>query len=1116
MFYALVMGFCLVLQGAVMPQGSGYEGAALHDVRAVARSYSSVLKAIHGNPKVLASFKRCYVLVMMGVKKTPDEEAYKRFEEELSRLDECDRMRIKDELAAFESEVWSHTPGFLQFVNRHKGKLALLVAIIAGRIYAKSDKLSLSDEGKAHAEKASLYALAGLAGYNTYELVTALREKPVSAGGSDVLLDDAVTSVEAKKALKTIIDVSKNPERTAHLGVEPAKSILLVGPDADEKRRLVQACAVEAGYSFASFPKDSLYLHRTEAQIEIAESLFNVFMDYAPTLVYFEDFDACAQAPGQLLLFTLLKRLKDVSSKEVLFVGSSEAYTSKIQAVARRIGIEKAIILMPPSREERVSLLELHTRYIIVADDVSFDQLADATEGFSASDIRKMVKDAGNHAYGRGHNEVAMEDFLAVVHNVQSGSSPESGREEKMLSLTELLADQKVKASVESLATYLKNPEGYPAWVARPRVVLLASNDAGYRNAVLSALARDAECPIVVPEGRENTEITNFFYSYDSLRGLFERAADARPSILFIDKQVLVSEGAQQFFNDVYRRKEPVIVVVAADSSDEVNPSFIQHNGINRVIDLPRFDSDMRSMLLNHFLSVVPHDEGAEGGRIAQECEGFLYNDLKQVVFGAAHQAHLDGRDVVTGDDLRAQVKELRRLVAKRKSTQGAEFVSGEAVSVRFDDVAGIDEAKAELKEVVSFLKNPEQFKKIGVKPPRGVMLYGPPGNGKTMLAKAVAGEAGCSFIATSGSSFVEMYVGVGAARVRSLFAQARKNAPCVVFIDEIDAVGGKRRGGDGGSQERDQTLNQILVELDGIQSEGDQVIVIAATNRLDMLDDALIRPGRFDRKIEVTPPDLKGRLAILKVHASRVALAESVDLERVARATTGYSGADLAGLVNEAALGAARAGKDAIDMHDFEQARDRMYLGLERPTLTISDHDREMTAYHEAGHSLLRILLPETDPLHKVTIAPRGSALGASWSLPEDDTTSPSEEALRSLIKVCLGGMLAEEIVFGKKTTGASNDIYKATQIARRMVCEFGMSPLGPIALSDREYGEDARKEVAIIVKDCKVDAEKVLRKNRDKLDILARALIERETLDASEVYELLGLPPIESRRID
>ncbi|MDH4247680.1 MAG: ATP-dependent zinc metalloprotease FtsH [Deltaproteobacteria bacterium] len=441
-----------------------------------------------------------------------------------------------------------------------------------------------------------------------------------------------------------------------------------------------------------------------------------------------------------------------------------------------------------------------------------------------------------------------------------------------------------------------------------------------------------------------------------------------------------------------------------------------------------------------------------------------------------------------------------------------------------FADVAGVEEAKEDLVEIIDFLKDPQKFRKLGGKIPRGVLMVGPPGTGKTLLARAVAGEAGVPFYTISGSDFVEMFVGVGASRVRDLFEEGRKNAPCIIFIDEIDAVGRHRGAGLGsGHDEREQTLNQLLVEMDGFEtSEG--VIVIAATNRVDVLDPALLRPGRFDRNINVPLPDVKGRERILQIHSAKVKLAEGVDLSVVARGTPGFSGADLRNLVNEAALFAARKNLKAVVLEHLEWARDKVLMGPERRSMLMTEEEKRNTAYHEAGHALVSVLLPKADPVHKITIVPRGQALGLTSFLPLEELHNFDREHLLTRIKVAMGGRAAEELIFGQITTGAGNDIQRATQMARGMVTQYGMSEaIGPITLDtgeeqhvlgrdigvERPYGEDTAElidqEMNEIIQHCYTQAKELIQSRIEVLHAMAKALIERETVDGAELAAML-----------
>jgi cell division protease FtsH len=468
-----------------------------------------------------------------------------------------------------------------------------------------------------------------------------------------------------------------------------------------------------------------------------------------------------------------------------------------------------------------------------------------------------------------------------------------------------------------------------------------------------------------------------------------------------------------------------------------------------------------------------------------------------------------------------------------------ARMLSKEKNRTTFKDVAGVEEAKDEVSELVEFLKDPKKFQKLGGRIPKGILMVGAPGTGKTLLAKAIAGEADASFFSISGSDFVEMFVGVGASRVRDMFEQARKTTPCLIFIDEIDAVGRSRGHGlGGGNDEREQTLNALLVEMDGFDTQ-EGIIVIAATNRPDVLDPALLRPGRFDRQITVSLPDVRGREAILKVHAKNVKLDPIVDLAVIARGTPGYSGAELANLLNEAALLAARTSKKAIGMHELEEARDKVRWGRERRSLAMSDEDKKFTAWHEAGHALVNVMLKHTHPLHKVTIIPRGQALGATMSLPKQDILNRRRKEMLDMIAVTMAGRIAEEIVSGDFSTGASGDIHQATQLARAMVCHFGMSDklgmvqygenneyvfLGREMMRSKDYSESIAKEIDAEVKRI-IDegyqvAKTIIEENRDKLEVIANSLLEYETLDGLQVDEIVRTgkfnPPSITANID
>ena len=549
--------------------------------------------------------------------------------------------------------------------------------------------------------------------------------------------------------------------------------------------------------------------------------------------------------------------------------------------------------------------------------------------------------------------------------------------------------------------------------------------------------------------------------------------------------------------------------VTQVDIQDESEISFMTTNGFYGVARIPYYDSSLMDELESMNVDIV--------GSVADVSIWVLLLNLLPwiiflvIIFSMYRQVGAAGGSKMMGQ------------FGKSHATQ----YSAKDNKVLFKDVAGQKESKYELQEVVDFLKNPERYVKIGAKIPKGVLLVGPPGTGKTLLARAVAGEAGVSFFHTSGSDFVEMFVGMGAARVRDLFETGRKNAPCIIFIDEIDAVGRSRGSGlGGGHDEREQTLNQILVEMDGFSTDPG-VIVMAATNRPDVLDPALLRPGRFDRQVTVDLPDVQERLDILRIHSAKVKCEPGIDLERVARATPGSSGADLANLVNEAALYAARSRREMVKMDDFEKARDKIILGVARESKFMTADEKKATAYHEAGHTLLHYYLKHVDPLHKVTIIPHGNALGLTISLPEKDQYTLRAGYLKDRIVICMGGYVAEDIVYGETTTGTSNDIKQATTIARRMVTEWGMSELGFINLSNegeplflgreitqhKDFSDATAKrideEIEKILDECLNTTRTILTEHRDQLDKLTEELCEKETLDDAQIRELLGFEP-------
>jgi cell division protease FtsH len=553
-----------------------------------------------------------------------------------------------------------------------------------------------------------------------------------------------------------------------------------------------------------------------------------------------------------------------------------------------------------------------------------------------------------------------------------------------------------------------------------------------------------------------------------------------------------------EFMSQVDQNNVSEVTVLGTD----VRGKFKNDKTAFHVVVPPNY-SEMYKPMRDHGVNITVKD--ANGGSYT-----WLINLLPFVLLGALWFIMI--RQMQTGGN---------KALSFGKSR--ARLLSMQQKKVTFKDVAGVDEAKEELREIIEFLREAQKFQKLGGRIPKGVLLVGPPGTGKTLLARAVAGEANVPFFSISGSDFVEMFVGVGASRVRDLFEQGKKNAPCIIFIDEIDAVGRHRGAGlGGGHDEREQTLNQLLVEMDGFESN-DGVILIAATNRPDVLDPALLRPGRFDRRVVVSRPDVRGREEILRVHTRKIPLSDDVNLPVLARGTPGFSGADLANMVNEAALNAARQNRKTVLMYDFEMAKDKVLMGAERKSMLLSDEEKRVTAYHEAGHALVAALREHSDPLHKVTIIPRGMALGVTMQLPLDDKHTYTRNYLETRLAIMMGGRVAEELFLNTMTTGAGNDIEQASDLARKMVCEFGMSSLGPITFGKKEeqiflgreisqhrdFSEDTAlkidAEVRRFVDEGYQSAVNILSSNRDKLEKIAMALLEREVLDATEIQMII-----------
>jgi cell division protease FtsH len=700
------------------------------------------------------------------------------------------------------------------------------------------------------------------------------------------------------------------------------------------------------------------------------------------------------------------------------------------------------------------------------------------------------------------------------------------------------------KEALQDIVDYLKNPEKYRKIGARlTRGVLLVGEPGNGKTLLAKAIAGEAHCPFLSVSGSDFIEV---FVGVGAarIRDLFAQARKHAPCIIFIDEIDAIGrqrgsgmggghDEREQTLNQLLIEMDgfessgaPIVILAATNMPDVLDKALLRPGRFDRRIDVPFPDTESREEILKiHSRSVKLSDE-VNLHELARDTAGFSGSDLANLINQAALIASKRGHDVVKNEDLKEAYSKLLKPQDSTSGATGAVTQAGRTSSrarmylpsqirMKFENVAGAEEAKEELEDTVDFLKNPKKYQALGARLPRGVLLVGEPGNGKTMLAKAVAGEANVPFFSVSGSEFVEEFVGVGAARVRDLFAQARKHAPCIIFIDEIDAIGSARN--QDRNSERDQTLNQLLTEMDGFDTNT-SIIVLAATNRKEILDKALVRAGRFDREVYVPYPDVKAREEILRVHAKNANIDTAVDLAKIARGTPGFTGADLANLLNDALIQAAKHGRTKAMIEDFEESRDKIILGKERKSVIMTRDELEMTAYHEAGHALVGLLLPDiTDPVYKVTIVPRGSALGVTHFLPERDKYSETKEQLLGSIMKSLGGRIAEELIFNKISTGAMSDFQHATDIARRIVCNYGMtSELGTLVYDQSQpgkYSEETAKKIddtmRTLIENCYKQAFELLKNNKPMLEKLAQELLIKETLFAGEVYQLLGLTP-------
>ena len=990
-----------------------------------------------------------------------------------------------------------------------------------------------------------------------------------------VTFDDIAGQQAAITELRELVGFLSEPERFVELGAQVPRGVLLYGPPGCGKTLLARALAGEAGASFYSIAGSDfveLYVGVGAARVR---DLFKEARVNAPAIVFIDELDSVGRrrsGPGaaaggggeqEQALNAILTEMDGFSPLDgIIVIGATNRPDVLDPALLRPGRFDRSVGLERPSEADRHAILSLHAASRRLEPDCDLVEIARRAHGMTGADLASVINEAALLAARAEKPAVSQAELDAGLERVleaperqrrlamrdRSVGRRSAGIDERVTFADVAGVDEAIE-ELREIRDYLAEPERYADLGARiPHGILLYGPPGCGKTMLARAIAGEANAAFLTAAGTEFVEV---FAGEGAgrVRDLFAEARTVAPAIVFIDeidaigarRSAGASDGARERDTtlnqilvelDGFDARTGVIVIAATNRPDILDPALIRPGRFDRHVGIALPDRDSRRAILAVHAQGKRLAEDADLDEIARRAHGMSGADLASVVNEAALLAARAQKPAVSQAELEEGLKrileapERQRRLSMRERTVGRR-ASGSEERVTFADVAGVDDAVAELREIRDYLAEPERFAKLGARIPRGVLLSGPPGCGKTMLAKAVAGEANAAFLTAAGTEFVEVYVGEGAGRVRDLFAEARTVAPAVVFIDEIDSVGARRSAGVAdGARERETTLNQILVELDGFDPRTG-VIVIGATNRLDILDPALIRPGRFDRQVELMLPDRAGRRAILALHARGKHLARDVDLDAVAAITPGYSGADLAGVLNEAALLAGRAGQEEISGAILSEAVERVVLGIASSRRPMSEEERRIVAYHEAGHAIVGQALPGVTIPHKITITPRGTrTLGYVWQLDEEERRVLSRATLINQMAMVLGGAVAEELTFDQPGSGAADDLAEVSAIARRMVCELGMSEaLSHVTYPDGShsdsqgpatYSEDEKRiiglEVRRLVEEAHGLAVGVITRSRDSLDRVASALLERETLSAHDLDELSARRPAAS----
>ena len=1006
-------------------------------------------------------------------------------------------------------------------------KLARMTAGLSG-----ADIANICNEASLLAARQGKKAVQHPDFVDAIDRVTRQLDKPTRMTDT-VTFEDVAGMRRPKREVREIINFLHNPEQYTRLGGVIPRGVLLVGPPGSGKTMLAKAVAGEANVPFFSTSASEFQGEFMGSGVSRVRELFRNAKEKAPCIIFIDEIDAIGSRQNrngerEITLNQLLVEMDGYSTNNGVIV---MAATNRIElidkALVRPGRFDRQIYVGFPERQDRVELFNLYLGRISYDDaNVDVEELARRSSGFSAAEIANVCNDSAIFAASKGVELVNQEHLLHSIEKVRQGLDFGT-KLANNVTFDDVAGVKKSKGKILQIVDFLKRPDYYTRLGAKiPRGVLLSGPSGTGKTLIAKAMANSADVPFISVTGPDLANIYNDPVA--RMHSLFKEAREKSPCIIFIDEIEAIGAVDDRYGTNQSRtpalsqlllemdgmgNNSGVIVLAVCNHQDRLDKSLLRAGRLDRHIYVAQPTLEERAQIFELYLKDVKLAADVDMNKLAEITSGLSGADISKVCNDAAFTATVADEDTVHFSYFEQAIENVRK---------GMEDKSMEMGTIKFADVAGMDEAKREVTEIVDFLKHPEKYSHLGGRIPKGALLVGPPGTGKTMLAKAVAGEAHVPFFSRSGSEFVEMYVGVGASRVRELFAEAREKAPCVVFIDEIDAVGTKRSNL-GYNSEHDQTLNQLLTEMDGIDGASG-VVVLAATNREDILDDALKRPGRFDRHIHITLPSLFDREAIFKVHLKKVKVDESVDLADLARQTTGMSGAEIANVCNEAAIIAARAGKPTVTVEDFNEAIDKVTMGLENKSLLMTREDVYETAVHEAGHTTAIWLLEHVEPLVKISIVPRGQALGVNMLLPEEKV-GMKKEAFLDKICTFMGGRAAEELFLGTIGTGALNDMQQATRIARSMVMYYGMSERMPNVsyydpqgtLGERPYSDERARlideETSRIVNEQYARAKKLISEHAEQHHKVVDALMEKEVIFPSDVEAIFGKRPWKSR---